>query len=82
MQTSNRNRVDHRPLIIERPFPRYNPQLPLYTVAWFKIFVDETPVWKGHDFRGMIFGTGNGSLCGGGDGAMGNCTILPPTWAV
>ena len=54
----------------------YNPELPLFTVAWFKIFVDETPVWRGHDFHGMIFGAGNGSLCGGGDGAMANCTTL------
>lgn len=54
----------------------YNPELPVYTAAWFKIFVDETPVWRGHDFRAMIYGSGNGSLCGGGDGAMGNCTIL------
>ena len=55
----------------------YNPKLALYTVAWFKLFVDETPVWHGHDFRGMVFGGGAGSLCGGGDGAMGACTILP-----
>jgi hypothetical protein len=51
--------------------------LAMFTVAWFKLFVDETPVWQGHDFRGMIYGTGEDSVCGGGDGKMGNCTILP-----
>ena len=56
----------------------YNPKLPLFTVAWFKIYVDETPVWRGTDFGHMIYGTGADSVCGGGDGAMGNCTILPP----
>jgi hypothetical protein len=55
----------------------YNPMLPIFTVAWFKIFVDETPVWKGHDFHAMVYGQGSDSLCGGGDGAMGSCTILP-----
>ena len=57
----------------------YNPKLPIYTVAWFKIFVDETPVWRGHDFRAMIYGGGADSLCGGGDGAMGNCSVLGNT---
>jgi hypothetical protein len=56
----------------------YNVLLPFYTVAWFKNFLDETPIWQGFDFRAVIYGNSPGtSLCGGGDGAMGNCTILP-----
>jgi len=55
----------------------YNPMLPIYTVAWFKVHVDETPQWRGHDFRSMIYGNASDSVCGGGDGKMGNCTILP-----
>lgn len=54
----------------------YNPLLPFFTVAWFKVFVDETPQWGGHDFQDIIFGSSNNSLCGGGDGAMKTCTIL------
>lgn len=48
-----------------------------FTVAWFKIYLDKTPVVNGTDYKAMIYGTGKDSLCHGGDGAMVNCTVTP-----
>lgn len=54
----------------------YNPKLALFTVAWLKVFLSETPSWRGTDFETMLFGNGTDSLCGGGDGAMKECRVL------
>ena len=54
----------------------YNPKLPLFSIAWFKIFVDENPIWRGYNFSDIIFGNANESLCNGGDGDMQMCTML------
>ena len=54
----------------------YNPKLALYTVAWFKLYIDGTPQWRGTDFDAMIHGNNSNSLCGGGDGAMEECSVL------
>mmetsp|Transcript_18559 Transcript_18559/g.48386 ORF Transcript_18559/g.48386 Transcript_18559/m.48386 type:complete len:88 (+) Transcript_18559:3-266(+) len=53
----------------------FNPYLPQFTAAWFKVFLDGTPVWHGIDFEGMLFGPGRDSLCGGGDGEMTQCKV-------
>ena len=47
-----------------------------FSAAWLKIYLDETPQAFGLDFHEMIFGSGAGSVCGGGDGQMANCTIM------
>ena len=54
----------------------FNPLLPQFTAAWFKIFLDEKPEEFGIDWFGLVFGKGAGSLCGGGAGKMANCTTL------
>lgn len=54
----------------------YNPLVPQWTAAWFKIFLDGTPQADGVDFDALIFGKGAGSICGGGDGEMAACTML------
>ena len=53
--------------------------LALFTVAWFKLHVDGTAQGLGMDFEALIYGEGADSLCGGGDGAMADCTVLPGT---
>ena len=55
----------------------YNPKLALYTAAWFKLYIDGTPQWRGTDFDAMIHGNSTNSLCGGGDGATAECSVLP-----
>jgi len=47
----------------------------LYSVAWFKVYLDETPQSGGVDYHEMIFGTGENSLCHGGDGRMVQCVV-------
>jgi dienelactone hydrolase len=59
------------------PSTDYNVKLATFTVAWFKLFVDGTPSAGGVDFHAQIYGTGADSLCGGGDGAMKECEVLP-----
>merc|ERR1712032_853313 len=49
--------------------------LGVYTAAWFKNFLDETPQADGNDYHDMIFGTGSNSLCHGGDGGMTACEV-------
>lgn len=58
------------------PTSDYNPALALFTAAWFKLFVDRTPRALGVDFEALVYGPGDASLCGGGDGAMAECTLL------
>ena len=50
--------------------------LTLFTVAWFKLYLDKTPQAMGVDFHRLLYGQGSTTLCGGGDGAMNNCTVL------
>merc|ERR1712100_40048 len=58
------------------PSVHYNPWMAWFTVAWFKVHLDRTPFLSGVDFEQLLYGTGNTSLCHGGDGAMANCTLL------
>lgn len=46
-----------------------------FSAAWFKLYLDQTPVDFGIDFNGMIYGTGVSGVCAGGDGEMTTCTI-------
>jgi len=57
------------------PTSHYNQKLALYTVAWIKLYLDQTSTSYGMDWKSMIFGTGNSSMCGGGDGAMKQCVV-------
>jgi dienelactone hydrolase len=56
----------------------YNPMLGLYTVAWFKVIVEGLSRSHGMEWEAMVFGQGNASLCGGGDGEMESCSVLRP----
>jgi len=59
------------------PTSHYNPKLALYTVAWFKIHLDQTPSSYGMNWKDLLYGTGPTTLCGGGDGDMKECTVNP-----
>ena len=49
----------------------YDPLLPQFTAAWFKLYLDRTPEWEGIDFRSMIVGNDEKrSICKGGFGVM------------
>ena len=54
----------------------YRPEIALYTVAWFKLYLDGTPKAEGVDWNELIHGSGPASICGGGDGAMEECQIF------
>lgn len=45
------------------------------TVAWLKLFVDDTPRAHGVDWDAVVFGNGSRSICGGGGGAMYECRM-------
>jgi len=47
-----------------------------FTVAWFKVHLDKTPKTDGIDFEELLYGSGAGSLCHGGDGRMHTCSLL------
>lgn len=66
----NKVNADHH-----EPTTEYNPKLALYSVAWVKLFLDQTPESYGNNWKDMIYGTGSNSLCGGGDGQMAKCVI-------
>ena len=70
----NKKGADHH-----EPSTHYNPQLALYTVAWFKLYVDGTPQSQGRDWDALIHGSGTDSICGGGDGKRKECSILGGT---
>ena len=42
-----------------------------------KVYLDGTPQALGLDFADMLHGTGPTSLCGGGDGDMAQCEVVP-----
>jgi len=55
---------------------QYNPKLPQFVVAWFKLHLDGVTASAGVDWRGLIYGTDpNASLCAGGDGPMRRCEV-------
>lgn len=58
------------------PTTDYNPKLAMYTVAFFKVYLDQTPSADGHNYDDMLHGSGSDSVCGGGDGTMADCQIL------
>ncbi len=70
----NRKRTAHWEPITE-PFGQYHPELALFTAAWLKLFVDETPVADGFNYEALLFGNASDSLCGGGDGSMEECEV-------
>jgi hypothetical protein len=55
----------------------YNPLMAQYTAAWFKIYLDDYTGGGPVDFHDMIFGSGPTSICGGGDGSMETCKMVP-----
>jgi hypothetical protein len=63
----------------EKGFPMeedcYNPLLPQFTAAWFKIHLEKKRTEFGFDFEDMIYGNGTHSLCTGGDGTMVKCEV-------
>ena len=59
------------------PTTDYRPELALFTAAWIKLYVDGVEASEGMSWRGLIYGTGTDSVCGGGDGQMAECTMLP-----
>lgn len=59
------------------PTTEYNPKLALYSVAWIKLHLDQTPSSYGNNWKDLIYGTGNNSLCSGGDGKMQECVVKP-----
>ena len=46
----------------------FNPLVPQFTVAWMKVLMEGTMEEGGVNFEEMIFGDGDTSICGGGDG--------------
>lgn len=50
--------------------------LGMWSAAWFKVFLDETPQAGGVDYKTLIFGKGKDSLCNGGDGGMTKCDVF------
>jgi hypothetical protein len=54
----------------------YNPLLPQFTAAWFKLYLVGKTQEFGVDYDSLIYGSAKHSLCGGGGGAMANCTVL------
>ena len=61
--------------------PRFTPRVHAHhaisfsTVAWLKLFVDDTPRAHGVDWDAVVFGNGSRSICGGGGGPMHECRM-------
>lgn len=53
----------------------YNNLLPQYSVAWFKVYLEQKPQEFGINFEDLVFGNGTNSVCGGGDGQMAECML-------
>lgn len=62
------------------PWKTYNPLIPQFTAAWFKLHLEKKNSEFGVNFQEMIYGNGTQSLCHGGDGAMKRCEVhsAPP----
>lgn len=57
----------------------YNPLMPQYTAAWFKLHLDGKTTEFGIDFNEMIYGSSSSSMCGGQDGNLSVCDIKTAT---
>ena len=44
-----------------------------FSAAWFKLYLDKTPIAYGIDFNDMIYGESSQSVCSGGDGSVTAC---------
>ena len=53
----------------------YNPLLPQFTAAWFKLHLEHKRSEHGIDFHALIYGNSSKSLCGGGAGKMAACAL-------
>jgi dienelactone hydrolase len=51
--------------------------LAAYGAAWMKVHLEQVPggVQDGINYTDLVYGRGNASLCGGGDGAMVECDL-------
>jgi hypothetical protein len=71
------NKKDANHFEPEDPFPLeencYNPLLPQFTAAWFKLHLEKKTSEFGFNFEEMIYGNDTKSVCAGGDGAMKAC---------
>ena len=54
----------------------YNPLVPQFTAAWFKVHLEKKTIEFGVDWKVMLYGDGPSSICGGGNGVMEECIIL------
>jgi hypothetical protein len=52
-----------------------NGGLIIYSVAWFKLYLDKVEQEAGFDYHKLIYGTDSLDLCHGGDGAMAYCKV-------
>ncbi|GMH76015.1 hypothetical protein TL16_g06943 [Triparma laevis f. inornata] len=59
-----------------QPWESYNPLVPQFTAAWFKLTIDKKQEEFGFDFHEMIFGDSNDLISNGGDGYMNTCEML------
>ena len=72
----------HEPDILSAD-PNSTRLLAQFTAALFKLFLDNNDpesTWYNLDFYGMIFGSDESSVCGGGDSDVvdGECVVLNP----
>lgn len=73
---SDRVEADHfEPEDDFMPWSSYNPLVPQYTAAWFKLHLENKRSEFGLDFHEWIYGEGAGSICGGDDGEMKKCDM-------
>ena len=54
----------------------YNPLIPQFTAAWFKLHLEMKNAKFGFNFEEMIYGGGETSICNGGDGVIEECVVL------
>jgi len=59
-----------------QPWDSYNPLVPQFTAAWFKLTIEKKREEFGIDFYELIFGTSKASICNGGDGYMNTCEMI------
>ena len=58
--------------------PDDDTRIGLYTVAWAKLFqTTQANLTVGINWADVIYGNASRSICGGGDGQMVNCTMVP-----
>eukprot|EP01048_Picozoa_sp_COSAG05_P011218 COSAG05_NODE_1043_length_6061_cov_10.071285_5_plen_341_part_00 len=66
-------------ITLSRPQPDvedYNPLLPQFTAAWFKLYLEGRALEFGLDFDALLWGNSSSSLCGGGAGKMAACQLI------